>query len=153
MINYFKNLFSEVQNESTKNNVDKNRNVEIATCALFIEVAKSDDNFSVEEKELIIDLMKKTFSLSDDEVKELIKQANETIRESVSLYEFTDVINAHFSKDEKYEVIKNLWKLILADEKINKYEEHFVRTINHNFHLEHKDLIAAKMEVKNQHGK
>ena len=47
---------------------------------------------------------------------------------------------------------RNLWRLILVDEKINKYEEHFVRTITNNFHLEHQDMIAAKLEVKEELG-
>ncbi|MBZ0178959.1 MAG: TerB family tellurite resistance protein [Melioribacteraceae bacterium] len=153
MINFFKNLFNDLNNP--ENRIDDSygntkHKVEIATCALFLEVAKSDDNFSKDEKKLIIRLMRDTFDLSEDEVKELIKQADEIIESSVSLYEFTDVINSHFSKDEKYNVVKNLWRLILSDEKINKYEEHFIRTINRNLHLEHKDLIGAKLEVKNQ---
>ncbi len=152
MINFFKNLFDDLNNKENKiENRDENikRKVEIATCALFLEVAKSDDNFSKTEKKLIISLMQSTFDLSENEVEELMKQADEIIENSVSLYEFTDVINSHFSKDQKYRVVKNLWRLILSDEKINKYEEHFIRTINRNLHLEHKDLITAKLEVKN----
>lgn len=153
MISFFKNLFDDLNNkENRTENIDEStkRKVEIATCALFLEVAKSDDNFSKNEKKLIISLMRDNFDLSEDEVKELMKQADEIIDSSVSLYEFTDVINSHFSKDQKYKVVKNLWRLILSDEKINKYEEHFIRTINRNLHLEHKDLIGAKLEVKNE---
>ncbi|HET54218.1 MAG TPA: TerB family tellurite resistance protein [Ignavibacteria bacterium] len=160
MLQFFRELLSTDSNQNnnkqhySSDSVSENteRKLQLATCALFLEVAHADDIFDPSEEKVLISLMKKMFDLKEDEVNELIKQSDEIIRESVSLYEFTDVINAHFDKEEKYEIIKNLWRLILADEKINKYEEHFVRTISNNFHLEHKDLIAAKLEIKEELG-
>jgi uncharacterized tellurite resistance protein B-like protein len=49
-------------------------------------------------------------------------------------------------------VLKNLWRLILIDGRLDKHEEHFVRIISNNLHLEHNDLIAAKIEVKKEMG-
>jgi uncharacterized tellurite resistance protein B-like protein len=71
-------------------------------------------------------------------------------RESVSLYEFTDIINKNFSRNEKLSIIKNLWRLAYADGRLDKYEEYFLRIINQNLHLEHADMIAAKLEVKKE---
>lgn len=160
MLQFFRELLSTNTNQDnnkqhySSDSVSESteRKLQLATCALFLEVAHADDNFDPSEKKVLISLMKKMFDLKEDEVNELIKQSDEIISESVSLYEFTDVINEHFDKEEKYEIIKNLWRLILADEKINKYEEHFVRTISNNFHLEHKDMIAAKLEIKEELG-
>lgn len=155
-------FFRELLGESNENNIQhyssdsvpdgSEKKIQLATCALFLEVAHADDNFDPEEREKIISVMKKMFDLDAEEVDELINQSNEIVKKSVSLYEFTDVVNHHFNKDDKYKIVKNLWRLILVDEKINKYEEHFVRTINNNFHLEHSDMIAAKMEIKNEMG-
>lgn len=160
MLQFFRELLSTNTNQDNNDqhyssdyvSESSERKLQLATCALFLEVAHADDNFDPAEQDVIISIMIKMFVLNEAEVNELMKQSNEIIRESVSLYEFTDVINAHFKKEEKYEIIKNLWRLILADEKIHKYEEHFVRTISNNFHLEHKDMIAAKLEVKEELG-
>lgn len=160
MLQFFRELLSTNTNQDNNDqhyssdyvSESSERKLQLATCALFLEVAHADDNFDPAEQDVIISIMIKMFVLNEAEVNELMKQSNEIIRESVSLYEFTDVINAHFNKEEKYEIIKNLWRLILADEKIHKYEEHFVRTISNNFHLEHKDMIAAKLEVKEELG-
>lgn len=158
MLKFFRDLLGD----STKNNPQhyssdsvpesSEKKLQLATCALFLEVAHADESFQPEEREKIISVMKDMFELNEDEVDELIKQSDEIVKKSVSLYEFTDVINNHFSKEEKFEIVKNLWRLILVDEKINKYEEHFVRTITNNFHLEHQDMIAAKLEVKEELG-
>ena len=156
MLKFFKDLLNENKNTTGSNyssdsvSPPSERKLQLATCALFLEVAQADENFDQSEREKIISVMKEMFNLNDEEVTELIKQSDEYVQQSVSLYEFTDIVNHHFSKDERYEIVKNLWRLILVDEKVNRYEEHFVRTINANFHLEHKDMIAAKMEVKNE---
>lgn len=153
MLELIKDLLTgkKEKNEEIINLVPYEKKLQIATCALFLEVANSDDNFAKEEKENIYKSMKEIFGLDEQYIKELISLSEEQIRNSVSLYEFTDIINQNFSKDEKYEVVKNLWKLIYTDNKVDKYEDLFIKRISSNFHLEHKDLIAAKLEVKNDH--
>ena len=39
-----------------------------------------------------------------------------------------------------------------AINKLDKFEEYFMRTISKNLHLEHSDLIATKLEVKKENG-
>lgn len=160
MLKFFRDLLGEKpETENSNNNYtsdstyggdDSERKLQLATCALFLEVAQADEKFQPDEREKIFSVMKDMFDLSSDEIDELMKQSDEYIKQSVSLYEFTDVINNHFDKNERYEIIKNVWRLILTDEKIHKYEEHFVRTITANFKLEHRDMITAKMEVKEE---
>ena len=154
MINFLKELINKKDPDGTSPNnySDNNKRVQIATCALFIEVANSDDEFSDDEKKLIFDLMKNQYNLSKEEMHELIDLSHEQIQESVSLYEFTDIINKNFDSEEKFSVLKNLWRLILIDGKLDKHEEYFVRKISNNLNLEHRDLIAAKMDVKNEMG-
>lgn len=160
MLKFFRDLLGEKpETENSNNNYtsdstygddDSERKLQLATCALFLEVAQADEKFQPDEREKIFSVMKGMFDLSSDEIDELMKQSDEYIKQSVSLYEFTDVINNHFDKNERYEIIKNIWRLIFTDDKIHKYEEHFVRTINTNFKLEHRDMITAKMEVKEE---
>jgi len=154
MFKYFKELLSDELTTSTEEGqskqIDTDRKLQIATCALMIEVANSDDNFSSDEKEEIYLLMKNTFDLTNNEIDNLLRQSEEAVNESISLYEFTDIINKSFDPDHKYEIIKNLWRLIFADEKLHSHEEYFIRKISNNLHLEHRDFIAAKLEVKKE---
>ena len=93
--------------------------------------------------------MEKMFELSKEQVHELMELAEDWISRSVSMYEFTEIINKYFSDDDKYVLVKNLWKIVYADNVLDKYEEHLVRLISNNLLLSHKDMIAAKLEVKN----
>ena len=151
MLKYLKDLLTgEAAPEEKGEALSHTEKLQIATSALFIEVAKSDENFSQEERNYIVNILKKQFNLTIDEVNELMKLAEESVDRSVSLYEFTGVINQHFNKEEKFEIVKHLWRLIFLDENLDKYEEHFIRLITNNFHLEHQDLIDAKMMVKEE---
>lgn len=131
---------------------DKHKKVEIASCALFIELAKSDGEFSDEERELIITEMKSLFNLEKKYVDDLVLLAEEKVKESVSIYEFTGVINKSFSQEEKIELLENLWKLIYRDEKLSAYEDHLIKRIGATMNIEHKQIINSKLWVKQQLG-
>ena len=146
MFDFFKEIMSGSYDKRTAES--ENKLVQIATCALFLEMAKADDNFAQEEKEQIIDIMKESFGLGEEEVEEIIRISEDRVNKSVSLFEFTEILNKHLDNEQKYDIVKNLWRLIYADNELSKYEEHLIRLITNNFNLAHKDMIAAKMEVK-----
>lgn len=157
MFEYLRKLFSDdqtsvIQNVSGSSSNQKNKKVEVAACALFIEIAKADGEFTKDERNFIISEMKSTFNLDDDYVNDLMMLAEERVKESVSLYEFTGVINTSFTHEEKIELIESLWKLIYKDEKLNQYEDHLIKRIAATINIEHKEIINAKLWVKQQMG-
>jgi len=150
MRDYFKSLFTQDVIETDKPKIDNSKKLQVATCALFVEMANADDNFDDNEKELIIKLMKDIFNLKEDDVHELIELSEEEIKDSVSLYEFTEVVDTELNKNEKIEIIENLWRLILVDDKLHQYEDFFIRKIVANLHLSHGDMITSKIKVKGE---
>lgn len=156
MLGFIKNLilnYGATDSSISSNKYNSETQLQIATCALFLEIANSDDDFSIEEKDFIEKTMREEFNLDDELVTELLTLATQQTDESVSLYEFTDVINKSYGRDEKLIIIKNLWQLVFADGTLDKYEEYFMRTISKNLHLEHSDMIAAKLEAKGKYNK
>lgn len=157
MLDYLRKIFLDNQPDSVQSAAyttaeRKNKKIEVAACALFIEIAKADGEYTDDERKLIISEMKSTFSLDDDYVNDLMTLAEERIKESVSLYEFTGVINTTFTYEEKIELIESLWKLIYKDEKLNQYEDHLIKRIAATINIEHKQIINAKLWVKQQLG-
>jgi uncharacterized tellurite resistance protein B-like protein len=157
MLEYLRKIFSDNQSEvslglDNSTSDRKNKKIEIAACALFIEIAKADGEFTDEERKFIILEMKATFNMDDDYVNDLLQLAEHRIKESVSLYEFTGVINTSFTHEEKIELIESLWRLIYKDEKLNEYEDHLIKRISATINIEHKEIINAKLWVKQQIG-
>ena len=137
---------------SVSSSGNKHTKVEVATCALFIELAKSDGEFSQEERDLIIIQMKNLFSLEKKYIDDLMLLAEEKVKQSISIYEFTGIINKSFSQEEKIELLENLWKLIYRDEKLTAYEDHMIKRIGATMNIEHKQIINSKLWVKQQLG-
>ena len=134
--------------ESSYEQTNHIKQLQIATAALFVEMAKADGEFSVEERDRIIQSLKAKFNLDDVYVVELIELSRAELHESVSLYEFSNVINERFSIDDKYELLKNLWRLIYTDKKLDKYEDRLIKIIGGMLKMEHKQVIDAKMIVR-----
>ena len=49
-------------------------------------------------------------------------------------------------------LIKNLWRLIYTDARLDKYEDHLIKLIGGMLNLEHKQIIDAKMLVRYELG-
>jgi uncharacterized tellurite resistance protein B-like protein len=153
MIKYLKELFSLPSEEpKSEDGLKSNETtkLQVATCALFVEMAKADNEFTEDERKKIIKVMQTTFNLDKEYVDELIELSEEKIKESISIYEFTTTVNQNFSKDEKFELLKNLWRLIYTDETLNMHEDHLIKRIGNTLNMEHRDVIAAKLLVKEE---
>lgn len=149
MFDYLKNILANKNNTGREAaRIESDNRIQLATCALFFEMAGSDMNFTADERTHILKTMKNIFQLDDESVIELLKLSEMEVKQSISLYEFTGTINQYFSNDEKFELLKNLWKLIFIDNKIDKHEEALMRKITTMLNLEHRDMIDSKMIVK-----
>ncbi|MCW8848754.1 MAG: TerB family tellurite resistance protein [Melioribacteraceae bacterium] len=149
MLNYLKELFINNSEEEIEKNTHK---LEIAACALLMEIANADEEFSDEERVKIIELMKKKFNLSEEEALNIISKSEEEIQKSVSIYEFTDILNNNLNNDEKYSILKHLWRIAYADGNLDAYEDHYIKKISNNLHIYNQERIAAKLEVKEELG-
>jgi uncharacterized tellurite resistance protein B-like protein len=154
----FEHLKKILSNESTgplnAENADGSDNhekqLQIATAAIFVEMAKADGDFSDEEREHIVVSLKNRFGLEEEYVHDLIELSHAELKDSVSLYEFSGVINERFTFEDKYELLKNLWKLIYTDKTLDKYEDHLIKMIGGMLQMEHKQIINAKMLIRKE---
>ena len=121
--------------------------VEVAAAALLIEVGRADYESDAEEQKAIIEAIRLGSGVEDGELASLVASAQETAERSTSLYEFTTLINAQYSMDEKFVLIKALWRVAAADGDIHRYEDHLIRRIADLLYVPHSDFIRAKLEV------
>ncbi len=155
MFENLKKILSNGSSEKYKEeNIDKSdlhkKQLQIATAAIFIEMAKADGEFSDDERDLIIQSLKKRFNLNEQDIHELIELSKAKLDESISLYEFSKTINEHFTTDDKIVLLKNLWRMIYADKKLNRYEDHLIKMIGGMLQMEHKKIINAKMLIRKE---
>ena len=156
MFDYIRKILSTDSNLETSEvagsveRVDHQKQLQVATAALFVEMARADGVFSVEERGQVISSLQKQFGLEAEYVNDLVELSKTKLLDSVSLYEFSSIINEHFSNDDKLELLKNLWRLIYTDKKLDKYEDRLIKIIGGMINIEHKQIINMKMFVRDE---
>ena len=151
MFEYLKKvLIPEFEGNNNDSHSTREKKIQVATCALFIELAKADDDFSEVERKKIISLMEDIFDIDEEYVEELVALSESKVNQSVSVYEFTTVINNNFDRNEKIDLLINLWRLVYVDDTLNQYEDGLMRKLGTLLNLEHSDLINAKLLVKQE---
>ena len=148
MMNKIKDLITrfstkeEITEESSSNLLDN------ACAALLVEIAFADKDFEETEKTSLKQTLIETYAIDESDIEEIIKDAEETVSESTSLYGYTRVVNDEFEYEDKLSLLKNLWKVAYADGNLDKYEEHLIRKISDLIHISHTDYINIKLEIR-----
>ena len=94
MIDVVKRFFNKA---TTKVNEASDRNTEhdisVATCALFVEMARIDETFTEAEMNTILSILKERYGLSPEHADALIAEAERELEKSVDLWQFARLIN------------------------------------------------------------
>ncbi|MBN1832956.1 MAG: TerB family tellurite resistance protein [Deltaproteobacteria bacterium] len=123
------------------------QNTQVATCAILLEMAGIDNEFSKEEQESLISILKKRYGLSNEDAEELLLASNKELEGSIDLWRFTNLINRDYAIEEKREIIRIVWEIAYADGKLEKHEDYLLHKLAELLHLTHKQLIDAKLSV------
>ena len=143
----FNRIMTLLQGEGEVAQESRFERVQVATCALLMEVAHSDGHYQSVEAKVVHDLLAKKFNLSPAAVAELIDYSHQHREESLDLFQFAREINAHFSREEKLDVMEGVWQVIYADGTLDKYEDALARQLATLLRLDHKDVISRKLKV------
>tara|TARA_B000000532_G_scaffold180623_1_gene146996 strand:+ start:116 stop:544 length:429 start_codon:yes stop_codon:yes gene_type:complete len=140
MFNWFKKKKVEEKEEP--------KNLQLISLCLAFEVAASDNDIDLKEKELILNKIKENIDtdvLSSDEVFEIIKNENEA---KVSFYDLIYEMNKNLAKDEKEEVIRLLWETAYADDILEADEERVIRRSAEMLGIKSSIVLKIKDQVK-----
>jgi uncharacterized tellurite resistance protein B-like protein len=121
--------------------------LQLAAAALLIELGKADYQTGDAEQNAVIDAIRRHSGLDESELDALITDAQRSSAQSTSLFEFTSLINRHYSVEEKYALVVELWRIAAADGEIHKYEDHLIRKIADLIYVPHSEFIRAKLQV------
>lgn len=149
MIDLVKRFFSrESTDGAAGQGKEPTHDIHVATCALFLEMSRIDGEFSESEREHILSTFRKDHHLSDEYVTALLEASHEELRGSIDLWQFTNLINQNYSKEEKLRIIENVWRIAYADGRLDKHEDYLVHKLAKLLRLNHKQLIEAKLKAK-----
>ena len=138
MFNFFKKE-QEVTNTPTPN-----FEIELTASVLAYELARSDGKITKDELSVLmseIENIANKVGKSKEEIFEIIEIYS---KDSVSFYEFVEDINKNYSKEEKLNLIRFMWKMAYADNKLDVDEERLIRRMADLINIKDMDILKLK---------
>lgn len=144
-MSFFKKVFGSLSGPDAPQRDD--HDIRVATCALFLEIAKSDGEFSDAERHQIMEIIRGEYDVSSAEAVAITETAEAALDGSIDTWRFTNQINENYSIEEKTRVVELLWRVVYADGRLDGHEDYLVHKLATLLRLQHKQLIAAKLRV------
>ena len=132
---------------NSDNQTDDNNELINIAC-LLIHAAKIDENYTLHEKNLIKNTLTKLNS-NDTNIDKLLIEAEKKESNSNHIQDFTKSIK-NMSKNNKIEIIKTIWGIILSDGNSDMYEENLMRRLAGLLYIDDRTIGEIKLEIKNK---
>ncbi len=126
--------------------------VELAACALLLEIAHADDTFEQSERDYIVAVLQRHFGLENAAAQELIRLAEAAREEAVDDYQFTRMITEQYDLGQRMVLAEVMWGLILADGRIAERETYLVRKLGSLLDLKPAYLAEARRAASQRGG-
>ena len=118
--------------------------VHLAACALLLEIAYADGEFSAPERAHLEAVLERHFGLPAESGRRLIELAESERRRSIDHFTFTSVLQRNYDLGQKMVLAEVMWGLVLADGQISDHEHYLTRKIANLLDLAPGYLSAAK---------
>ena len=118
----------------------------VKVAALLIHTAKIDENYSIEEEEII----KKTLlslGANKDNLESLITKAKQCEDDSNQILDFTREIK-NLEEIDKIKIVKSLWEIIYSNKDADIYETNLMRRLAGLLYIDSKTMGDIKDEIK-----
>ena len=116
--------------------------------ALLIHAARIDENYSLEEKEII----KKTLieiGVKKENLENIIKKAENIESNSVQILDYTKEVK-NMNDDKKIKIIETLWRIIFSNNKADIYETNLMRRLEGLLYIDSNIMGAIKDKIKKE---
>ena len=129
MLEAFKSLFAKHTGPAGAPAPDPDRALRLAACALLLEMAHADDEFTDAERQNIESLVQKHFALDEGTTRELLSAAEHERRDATDLHQLTSVINRHYDEGQRLLLSELLWRVVYADGQLSQHEDYLAQRL------------------------
>lgn len=149
---FFEDNLAPAEATASANSASGSLPVQLASCALLLEMVRIDKQTAVVEEQTLLKAMQQTFHIDSTQANKLVELAHDELEQSTDYFQFTSLINEYFSQAQKIEVIEAMWQIAYSDHEIDAHERHLMRKIGALLHVPHGDHMAAKARGKEKAG-
>ena len=124
------------------------QDVRLAACALLIEIAYADEEFTEDEEQHLVSAMRRQYGLEEEEADQLLELADKARASAVDLWQFTKLIKQNYSLGQKMVLVEVMWGLVYADGQLSSHEESLIRRVCHLLDLAPGYLADVRKRVE-----
>ena len=131
-----------------KQETESKKDFSIKICALLIHVAKIDEDYSIDEEEII----KKTLlelGLAKDDLLQIIEEAKLIEKNSNQILDFTREAKS-LNEEDKIKIVEALWIIIYSNKNADIYETNLMRRLAGLLYIDSKIMGDIKEQIKNE---
>lgn len=118
-----------------------------ALAALFIHVARADSHYAQQEITLIEALLVQRFDLSPDQAQDLRIKSEKLEEDANDTVRFTRVIKGAVAYEDRLDIVRDLWRVILVDDARDMHENGLMRLIVNLLGINDRDSAFARQQV------
>ena len=148
MFDGLKSLFEKTTRGNATGTADPGRALKLAACALLLEMAHADDQFSERERQKIQQVVGRHFALDAEATQALLADAERARRDATDLHELTSVINRYYDEGQRFLLVELLWRVVDADGVLSEHEDYLQQKIAHLLDLRPGYLSEARKRAK-----
>ncbi len=145
MLSSIKNFFSSSMSPAPQADPQEAaKDIRLAACALLLELAHADREFTDDERQHLESAVRRQFGLDAAEAGRLLELAEEEREEAVDLWQFTNLIAENYSTGQKMVLAEIMWGLVYSDGDLASKEDYLMRKICNLLRLEPGYLAEAR---------
>jgi uncharacterized tellurite resistance protein B-like protein len=118
--------------------------VRVAACALLLELAHADGEFSDVERTRIEAILQRHFGVDADGARALMAEADSAHRDAVDHFTFTRQLVREYDTAQRVLLAEVMWSVTLADGTLDDHEGYLMRKLSSLLELEPAFLSEAR---------
>ena len=148
MLDAIKSFFRATMEPASPEEEVGEPDVRLAACALLIEIAHADDEFTEDESQHLVSAIRRQYGLDDGEAEQLLELAERARVDAVDLWQFTKLIKQNYSLGQKMVLVEVMWGLVYSDGELSSQEESLMRRVCHLLDLAPAYLSHVRKRVE-----
>ena len=121
-----------------------------AIAAVLVRAARTDNEYTLSEKNLIDHLLSIQLGLDLEEAKILRTKGEELENKINDNVQLTRVIKKDISYEDRQEIVEQLWRIVLDDNTRTPEENKFMRVLTHLLGINDVNSAKARLKILNQ---
>jgi uncharacterized tellurite resistance protein B-like protein len=125
----------------------KPKDAQAALASILVRIARADDHYAAEEQQMITNVLKTRYLLSDADAQKLKEDAEILEEQAPDTVRFTKIVKNTVLYEDRRGVVEALWRVALADGSRDHEEDGFIRLVVNLLGVNDRDSGLARQKV------